>query len=72
MKHIHLFRHIGGGCAIKREYTANPILPCDDHYRCECGAEFKAYSEQEVHFQMPQYIAGKDEPEPIEVNITNP
>ena len=43
---------------------------CDDSYECECGAKFKAYSLKDVHFTMPLYIAGKDEPEEIEINIT--
>ena len=76
MKHIHTFQHIGGGCSIDQaskdtlswnrgKYPDIKIPPCDDHYKCECGAEFKAYSLPEVHFQMPQYIAGKDEPETV-------
>ena len=44
-------------------------LPCDDHYLCDCGAEFRAYSTPEVHFTMPQNIAGKETPEPIEINL---
>ena len=63
MKHIHLFQHIGGGCSLVGDKE------CDDHYKCECGVEFKVYSSKEVHFTMPQNIAGKDEPEEIEVNV---
>ena len=62
MEHIHLFQHIGGGCLLVGEQK------CDDSYECECGAKFTAYSSQEVHFQMPHYIAGKEPPEPIKVN----
>jgi len=58
MKHIHLFQHIGGGCGVGN----NEKQGCDNHYKCECGAEFKAYSKSEVHFTMPQFIAGRDEP----------
>lgn len=70
MQHVHLFQHIGGGCALaKHESCGQPQASCDDHYKCECEAEFKTYSLPEVHFQMPQYIAGKKEPEEIKVNI---
>lgn len=62
MNHVHLFQHIGGGCLLSEKEN----LPCDDHYKCECGAEFKAYSSQNVHFQMPQYIAGREEIEIME------
>ena len=58
MKHIHLFHQVGGGCGVGK----NSSQGCDDHYQCECGAEFKAYSKPEVHFRMPDYIAGKGEP----------
>ena len=65
MKHIHLFQHIGGGCGV------GPMADkgCDDHYKCECGAEFRASSNHEVHFTMPNQVAGKETPEPIEVNV---
>jgi len=65
MQHIHLFRNIGSGCGVGE----NSKQGCDDNYKCECGAGFKAYSVPEVHFTMPQYIAGKDEPEVIDLNI---
>ena len=42
--------------------------PCDDAYECECGAKFVALSSPDVHFTMPRYIAGKETPEPVEVN----
>ena len=67
MKHIHCFQHTGGGCNI------NTTLPdswsqCDDLYECECGAKFRATSDSATHFTMPRYIAGKEEPEDMEVN----
>ena len=65
MEHIHLFQHIGGGCGVGE----NSAQGCDDHYKCECGAEFKAYSVPEVHFTMPQQIAGKKSPEIVDVNV---
>jgi hypothetical protein len=43
--------------------------PCDDNYECECGAKFAVFSSPNVHFTMPQNIAGKEEPESIEVDL---
>ena len=63
MNHVHLFQHIGGGCQL---VGANENEACDDSYECECGAKFRTSSNQDVHFTMPQYIAGKETkvPEP--------
>lgn len=57
MKHIHLFRNVGGGCGPS---------DCDDTYECECGAKFIATTrDSDVHFAMPKYIAGKDIPDAV-------
>ena len=61
MQHIHLFQHRGGGCGVGK----NAEQGCDDDYECECGAKFKAYSNPDVHFTMPHFIAGKETPEEI-------
>lgn len=62
MEHIHLFQHTGGGCAAT-EGNLMTEPRCDDKYECECGATFKTISSPEVHFTMPQFIAGKEAPE---------
>ena len=54
----------GGGCSLVDEGN----MPCDNDYECECGAKFKAYSSAKVHFEMPHFVAGKNPPEPIEIN----
>lgn len=65
MKHIHLFRHTGGGCMMVDAKNEN--AQCDDSYECECGAKFKTASNINTHYTMPQYIAGKDEPEVVNI-----
>ncbi len=60
MKHIHLFQKTGGGCELRED--KNKGYQCDDSYECECGVRFRTESSPEVHFIMPNYIAGKDEP----------
>lgn len=62
MKHIHLFQHINGGCKLSKDSNGNQAQ-CDDSYECECGAKFKTRSNINTHYTMPNYIAGKDEPE---------
>jgi len=59
MRHVHLFQHTGGGCSLGCESD-----PCDDSYRCECGAGFTTKSSVDVHFTMPEFIAGRLLPEP--------
>ena len=50
MKHKkHLFKNIGGGCGFGIDK-----YPCDDHYKCECGAEFKLLTSQTGHFYLPE------------------
>lgn len=73
MKHIHLFQHTGGGCVLGED--CNPPgrqSPCDDSYECECGAKFVALSSPDVHFTMPQNIAAKVTPKPLEGDEANP
>lgn len=60
MKHIHLFRHMSGGCGTGE---------CEDIYECECGASFKAIThDSDVHLTLPQYIPGKDMPDPMTIS----
>src|SRR3990167_3227938 len=54
MKHIHEFKNIGGGCLV----SGDPKTLCDDHYRCQCGAEFKLKTSLEGHTYLPEIIRG--------------
>lgn len=57
-RHICLFKHIAGGCDTGNTKEAKKNL-CDDHYRCECGLEFRIYSTRKVHFELPAEIVGR-------------
>ena len=49
MKHNHLFKQIGSGCLM----VETKDLPCDAHYRCECGVEFKLKTDRIGHRFLP-------------------
>lgn len=57
-KHKHIFRHIAGGCTVGK-CAKGEEYPCDDHYRCSCGLEFRIYSKSDVHFALPSQINGR-------------
>jgi len=54
-KHKHIFKHIGGGCLI----SSDKKLPCDDHYKCECGLEFRLETDRMGHRFLPEIIKEK-------------
>lgn len=49
MEHKHLFRNIGGGC-----YLDGRDYPCDEHYKCKCGFEFKVKTTETGHRFLPE------------------
>lgn len=57
-KHQHIFKHIAGGCMVG-DAAKGESLPCDDHYRCSCGLEFRIHTTPEVHFTLPSQITGR-------------
>ena len=48
--HKHKFVNIGGGCLI------NPMdfYACDDHYKCDCGLDFKLKTSPVGHRYLPE------------------
>ncbi len=52
MTHKHKFEHIGGGCKI----SSGDKFPCDDHYECKCGMEFKVLTTKLGHRFLPETI----------------
>ena len=58
--HKHIFKNVGGGCLIDGDVRTL----CDDHYRCDCGAEFRVRTSLEGHTYLPKTIYG-DEPDEI-------
>lgn len=49
-EHKHKFKNIGGGCLID---IINP-LACDDHYKCDCGLDFKLKTSHAGHRYLPE------------------
>jgi len=56
--HQHVFKHIAGGCMVG-DAVKDESKPCDDHYRCSCGLEFRIYTTSDVHFALPNQITAR-------------
>jgi len=54
--HKHKFKNIGGGCKI----GSNDEFPCDDHYKCECGLEFKLLTDKVGHRFLPENFEAEE------------
>lgn len=50
MEHKHIFKNIGGGCLMSLEKQFN----CDDHYKCDCGLEFRLMTNELGHRFLPE------------------
>ena len=59
-KHIHLFKKIGSSTG---EFMG------DIDYRCGCGIGFKIEIPEDIYWEMPNEIPGKEPIERIEVNM---
>jgi hypothetical protein len=60
MKHKHLFKNIGGGCAMPVSNNYNPKSCCDDDYKCDCGEKFTVYSSMTGHRFLPESFLSKN------------
>ena len=56
MKHKHEFKTQGGGCLMRSESKT----PCDLHYACECGVEFKLLTSRIGYMHLPESFTVKE------------
>ncbi len=54
MKHLHKFKHIGGGCQILPTEQFDKDYPCDDDYECSCGAKLNLRMDYASHKVIPE------------------
>lgn len=64
MSHRHLFKNVGGGCAM----GCDPFS-CDDNYRCACGVEFKLKTSLIGHIHLPEQFEAEEMSETKEAEI---
>ena len=70
MKHIHRFKHIGGGCGVLKE---DKNVMCDDDYQCiTCGEKFRVYTSFQGHAYLPREFESRefDEADKVEFQLT--